>query len=418
MKRVLIVGLLLLALTITAAAQDAPQTPEAICEAAVPAEEPANRDFPEGAEDVLEDGVDYSAVLCTEEGPVYVELFETLTPTTVNNFVFLAQQGYYNNTTFHRVLENFMAQAGDPTGTGAGGPGYQFRDEPVGFLTFDRPGLLAMANAGPDTNGSQFFITTAITNWLDYNHTIFGEVLQGQDNVLNLRLRDPQQAPDGEGAALETVVIITDPASIETDFESASEPATAEAISGALEELSSSMPEDVSLMGEGITDTAAVAASAPEELQDDYAAFLETYGHQFRVSRGLTNDQCNPGYFFTDLRYTIDAFESEEAAAAALADPFLAELATAQGYTNAEQETVASYLPVYEQATQGCDDIGARDTISFVQRGRYLVTVGATVNEDILTQVPFTLLLERAILFTFESALIDQLAGELLQSAR
>ena len=112
------------------------------------------------AETVLEPDVDYRAIFCTTAGTVYVDLYESLTPMTVNNFVFLAQQGYYDNTTFHRVIPDFMVQGGDPTATGSGGPGYQFGDEPVGFLTFDRPGLLAMANAGPGTNGSQFFITT------------------------------------------------------------------------------------------------------------------------------------------------------------------------------------------------------------------------------------------------------------------
>ena len=108
-----------------AAAQDSPSgTPEEICAAAVPAEEPATREY-DAPEDVLEPGLDYRAIFCTETGPVYVDLFETLTPVTVNNFVFLAQSGYYNNTTFHRVLEEFMAQGGDPTATGGGGPGYQ-----------------------------------------------------------------------------------------------------------------------------------------------------------------------------------------------------------------------------------------------------------------------------------------------------
>ncbi len=130
--------------------------------AAASKDEPATRSF-DGPEQVLESGVDYRAIFCTQAGPVYVDLFEDYAPQTVNNFVFLAQNGYYNNTTFHRVIEDFMAQGGDPTGTGSGGPGYQFGDETPGFLVFDRPGLLAMANAGPGTNGSQFFLTTAVT---------------------------------------------------------------------------------------------------------------------------------------------------------------------------------------------------------------------------------------------------------------
>src|SRR5688572_14124487 len=121
--------------------------------------------------------------MCTDAGAIYIDLLEDFAPATVNNFVFLAQNNYYDNTIFHRVLEDFMAQGGDPTGTGSGGPGYQFRDEFAPFLTFDRPYLLAMANAGAGTNGSQFFITTAETPHLDFRHTIFGDVLEGQENV-------------------------------------------------------------------------------------------------------------------------------------------------------------------------------------------------------------------------------------------
>jgi cyclophilin family peptidyl-prolyl cis-trans isomerase len=139
-------------------------------------------------------------------GEFVVELFADKAPVTVNNFVFLAQQGYYNGTTFHRVLEGFMAQGGDPTGTGTGGPGYQFADE-FSDLTFDKPGLLAMANAGPNTNGSQFFITYAPTPHLNGLHTIFGEVIEGMDVVNSLTLRDPQQNPDFQGDAIETITI-------------------------------------------------------------------------------------------------------------------------------------------------------------------------------------------------------------------
>ena len=131
------------------------------------------------------------ATLHTSAGPIRVELFPNHAPKTVRNFVELAegtrdyvdprtgQPGsgpYYNGTIFHRVIDNFMIQGGDPTGTGRGGPGYQFEDEIHPELTFDRPYLLAMANAGPRTNGSQFFITTAATTWLNGKHTIFGTV--------------------------------------------------------------------------------------------------------------------------------------------------------------------------------------------------------------------------------------------------
>ncbi len=182
------------------------------CDNATPGE-PSTRSYAE-AEQVLEEGVDYQAIFCTDVGPIYVELYEDMTPVTVNNFVFLAQNDYYDNTIFHRVIQDFMAQAGDPTGTGRGGPGYQFQDEIVPSLTFDSAGLLAMANAGPNTNGSQFFITYAPTTWLDGAHTIFGEVLQGFGNALSIQLRDPQ-ITDAPATTLRDVIIITDPGELQ-----------------------------------------------------------------------------------------------------------------------------------------------------------------------------------------------------------
>ncbi len=140
------------------------------------------------------------------DGEFVVELFADKAPVTVNNFVFLARNGYYDGTTFHRVLDGFMAQGGDPSGTGMGGPGYQFEDE-ISDLTFDRPGLLAMANAGANTNGSQFFITYAPTPHLNGLHTIFGEVVEGMDVVNGLTRRDPDANPTFEGDAIETIEI-------------------------------------------------------------------------------------------------------------------------------------------------------------------------------------------------------------------
>lgn len=149
----------------------------------------------------------YFATFKTAQGDIKVQLYADRTPLTVNNFVFLARDGFYDNTTFHRVLDGFMAQAGDPTGTGGGGPGYSFADEFGPGLVFDRPGLLAMANAGPNTNGSQFFITFAPAPHLNGRHTIFGEVVEGQDVLNKLTRRDPQQSPSGPGDLLSTVVI-------------------------------------------------------------------------------------------------------------------------------------------------------------------------------------------------------------------
>ena len=149
----------------------------------------------------------YTATFEMENGGEFkIQLFADKAPITVNNFVFLAREGFYDGTTFHRVLDGFMAQGGDPTGTGAGGPGYSFEDE-FSDLTFDREGLLAMANSGPNTNGSQFFITYAPTPHLNNLHTIFGQVIEGMDVVNALTRRDPNTAPDFEGDAIATIMI-------------------------------------------------------------------------------------------------------------------------------------------------------------------------------------------------------------------
>lgn len=136
----------------------------------------------------------YEAVIATAKGDMRLRLFEQVAPQTVNNFVFLATQGFYDGLSFHRVMEDFMAQGGDPTGTGSGGPGYQFEDETDPAYVFDRPGLLAMANSGPATNGSQFFITFVPTDWLNGLHTIFGEIIEG-DAVLDEITRVTPDAP-------------------------------------------------------------------------------------------------------------------------------------------------------------------------------------------------------------------------------
>jgi peptidyl-prolyl cis-trans isomerase B (cyclophilin B) len=125
----------------------------------------------------------YSAVFNTSRGEIICELFAQDAPQTVNNFVFLARDKFYDGTVFHRVIPDFMVQGGDPTGTGRGGPGYQFADEVKSNPHKHHVGSLSMANAGPNTNGSQFFITHVVTNWLDGKHTVFGKVLSGQDVV-------------------------------------------------------------------------------------------------------------------------------------------------------------------------------------------------------------------------------------------
>jgi peptidylprolyl isomerase len=139
-------------------------------------------------------------------GEFTIELYPDKAPVTVNSFVFLARDHYYDYITFHRVLESFMAQTGDPTGTGSGGPGYQFVDEP-NDLVFDKEGIVAMANSGPNTNGSQFFITFGPTEHLNGAHTIFGQVASGMDVVKSITLRDPDTNPDYLGDAIETITI-------------------------------------------------------------------------------------------------------------------------------------------------------------------------------------------------------------------
>jgi len=125
----------------------------------------------------------YTATIETNRCMIVLQLYAAQTPRTVNNFVSLARDGYYDGVTFHRVIKDFMIQGGDPTGTGRGGPGYTFKDEFDPKLKHDKPGVLSMANAGPGTNGSQFFITHVPTPWLDGKHTIFGQVTTGQDVV-------------------------------------------------------------------------------------------------------------------------------------------------------------------------------------------------------------------------------------------
>src|SRR3974390_2062704 len=132
----------------------------------------------------------YTATLNTSRGEIVCELFAKDAPKTVNNFVFLAREGFYNYTVFHRVIADFMVQGGDPTGTGRGGPGYRFEDETRKNPNKHKVGSLSMANAGPNTNGSQFFITHVVTNWLDGKHTVFGKVKSGQDVVLGVQQGD------------------------------------------------------------------------------------------------------------------------------------------------------------------------------------------------------------------------------------
>ena len=151
---------------------------------------------------IIDEQKEYTAVIETELGNIVLRLFADESPITVNNFVFLAQQGYYDGVAFHRVIHDFMVQGGDRSG----GPGYMFEDEVDNGLKFDKPGLLGMANSGPNTNGSQFFITHVPTPHLNGKHTIFGEVIEGMDTVFTIPERNPQNAKD-KGVVMRKVTI-------------------------------------------------------------------------------------------------------------------------------------------------------------------------------------------------------------------
>ena len=185
-------------------AADTEETATAEAETEADAEAPADTEFQvvpplseerrtefEAAEPVLEQGADYAARIETTKGTLVVDLFEEQAPVTVNNFVFLALNNFYDGLPFHRVLEDFMAQTGDPLGSGAGGPGYQFPDEISPDLNHSAAGVVSMANAGPDSNGSQFFITLEPTPWLDGQYSVFGAVIEGVEILDELRRTDP-----------------------------------------------------------------------------------------------------------------------------------------------------------------------------------------------------------------------------------
>ncbi len=164
------------------------------------------RSYSSPPEMVISPDKDYYATFRTGKGSIRARLFADKVPQTVNNFVFLAREGYFDGTTFHRVIKDFMVQGGDPTETGTGGPGYHIRDEFHPDLRHDRPGILSMANAGPNTGGSQFFITYTAAPWLDGRHAVFGGVVEGMETVNAIRERDPQRDPE-PGDRIEAVEI-------------------------------------------------------------------------------------------------------------------------------------------------------------------------------------------------------------------
>lgn len=154
---------------------------------------------------------EYKAVVSMAKGGIFIiQLYPDKSPNTVNNFVFLAREGYYDGVSFHRVLDGFMAQTGDPTGTGGGGPGYTFGNE-INDLAFDKAGVVAMANTGlPNSNGSQFFITFGPVNLSGKDYTIFGQVIEGMEVVNAITRRDPTMAPSYVGDIIDMITIVED----------------------------------------------------------------------------------------------------------------------------------------------------------------------------------------------------------------
>lgn len=389
-----------------ALAQGAPGAQE-LCDAAEPA--PLTTMRFTAAEQVLQPDTDYRAIICSSAGAIYFDLYEKLTPVTVNNFVFLAGQGYYDNTTFHRVIPDFMAQGGDPTGTGRGGPGYQFKDEPVGFLTFDRPGLLAMANAGPGANGSQFFITTVPTPHLNHKHTIFGDVLLGQDIVEAIRERDPNAASE-PGETLYTVLIITDPAAVDNSEVAPLAPATQQEVVSAFEAFTETLPPTLRLDAErsGLFSTDALAAaSVAEDLQAGFATFAQQQGHRYRYRMHIANGQCDPAVFFSSLGYWVDVFADAQSAEAALNDEFMRQWLDSYGY-----ERDPDFPAVYRHSAPTCGGGEGVQLLSLYARGRYLATVDVLLDRSLLDQVSAEAILDNLAL-QIEGALASIFRAEI-----
>ncbi len=399
-------------------AQDAAQTPADLCAAATPIE-PETREFTQ-AEQVLEDGVDYRAIFCTDAGAIYIDLLEDYSPIAVNNMVFLAQNNYYNGTIFHRVIEGFMAQGGDPTATGSGGPGYSFNDEVTPFLTFARPGWLAMANAGTSpegigTNGSQFFITTVPTTHLDYKHTIFGEVLEGQENALAINVRDPESG--GDATTLNTVLIVTDPSTVATVYE-APAASTQEDVLAALsvENINATLGE---LLGAGVEpEIIAINSRAltVEEIADASGVsaavqpLLEAHGVEFVVEAEMLNATCDSALMpFYSASYTVYKATSVAEANAILADAGLASYGVSGGLTDVSEFAYGN--PVYSGAVTSCNEQPALRGRVFVQRGSYLVKMEVTVPEGY--QYTPGIIMEQFTGFIFERSFANVLLSEM-----
>lgn len=369
------------------AAQDGAQSPNQLCEAAQDSiVEPESRQF-SGAEQVLEEGLDYRAIFCTEKGAVYVDLFEEYTPNTVNNFVFLAESGFYNNSIFHRVIADFMAQGGDPVGNpaGTGGPGYQFEDEVRPFLGMYSEGWLAMANAGPGTNGSQFFLTRAATTWLHGAHTVFGKVLEGQDVINNLT----EVEGTGEGDALNTILIITDPSSVASTFEAEAIP-SAEDIQATIE---SFFADDDSLQqvdGYAYTDVESAIADFDGAASETIQSLYETHGFLFDAGGFWAAAQCAENPALQGIGFSLTDWGNAENATAFLADEALDTFLTANGFTamagTAEEFALAGYPAglIYEAATSEICDAPATRYVVLWNQERFSLTIDIVILDGVI----------------------------------
>ncbi len=389
--RWLISGLMLIALVAVLAptvlpsqAQEDPRTPEQWC-ADAEVTEPETRRYSE-PEQVLEEGVDYYAIFCTGNGPVYVDLFEQYAPVTVNSFVFLAQNGFYNNSTFHRVIEDFMAQGGDPVGnpTGTGGPGYQFEDEFVPFLVFDRPGLLAMANAGPATNGSQFFITRVPTPHLNQRHTIFGQVLDGQEVIDTMTNTENGETPE----TLETVLIITDPSLVVTDYVPPA-PATPDE---ALEAIQTIFENDPSL-----TSDDAATATTVEEAIARFSGDAQTIAEELYSNNGFvyeagglwTLNDCSGDTSLLGVGFRMTNWESNDAALNVLNSDLFAELMAEQGFEFVEDNSSVLTLSgfdseqVYSRSFSDICDASATYVRYVFPAERFTIELDIIINDSV-----------------------------------
>jgi hypothetical protein len=271
-----------------------------------------------------------------------------------------------------------MIQGGDPLGTGTGGPGYEFEDEFVPFLTFSRPGLLAMANAGPATNGSQFFITRVPTPHLDGRHTIFGEVLEGQAVVENMQDRDPATATE-VGDALYTVLIITDPAAVETTYEL---PAVFTAEEAYDQLLTIVGEEDGLTPAEGQTGLFTSAEEAAVRFESA-ADWYGLDGFAYEATAFWQISQCPSQSGLLGVGLTMMDWTTSENAAGALNDTTLPDLQTAQGFGDPQMSDVARG-PLFSKALSDiCDTAGTYHRF-VITEGRYLLMVDVVIEDGVV----------------------------------